>query len=429
MRGNLLIFRLDWVSIFLLLFLIGFGWVNIYSTTVGNDLSGPLLDLGTFYGKQLFFAILSLIVVILYSFIPDQFIERFSSVFYLIGIALLLGLFVFGKTIAGATSWYDLGPFNFQPSELMKMIVALALAKYLSDTQVNLRYSVHQGYAVLLLVLPSILVIAQPDPGSALVFFSLFLVLLREGLPLYYLTFVLSFILAFAATLKFGLIYTFIGALALYVSYLWLKPKRLKTPTWFTISYPVILFTIIASTTWVYNSVFKQHHRDRFSLWLNLETNQDRLLDIKQSIGYNTYQAKQAIASGRWSGKGFLEGTRTKGDFVPAQHSDYIFSSVGEEWGFITSALVILAFVALLLRFIYLADRQKKAFHRIYGYGITSILFIHFGINIGMVLGMLPTIGIPLPFFSYGGSSLLFFCLMCYIFLKMDANRLKTHFD
>jgi len=298
MRGNLLIFRLDWISIFLLLFLISFGWVNIYSTTVGNDLSGPLLDLGTFYGKQLFFAILSLIIVILYSFIPDQFIERFSSVFYLIGIALLLGLFVFGKTIAGATSWYDLGPFNFQPSELMKMIVALALAKYLSDTQVNLRYSAHQGYAVLLLVLPSILVIAQPDPGSALVFFSLFLVLFREGLPLYYLTFVLSFILAFAATLKFGLTYTFIGTIALYLSYLWVKPKQLKTPTWFNISYPVILFAVIASTTWVYNSVFKQHHRDRFSLWLNLETNQDRLLDIKQSIGYNTYQAKQAIASG-----------------------------------------------------------------------------------------------------------------------------------
>jgi len=145
MRGNLLIFRLDWISIFLLLFLIGFGWVNIYSTTVGNDLSGSLLDLGTFYGKQMFFAILSLIFVILYSFIPDQFIERFTSVFYLIGLTLLLGLFFFGKTIAGATSWYDLGPFNFQPSELMKMIVALALAKYLSDTQVNLRYSVHQS--------------------------------------------------------------------------------------------------------------------------------------------------------------------------------------------------------------------------------------------------------------------------------------------
>ena len=295
MRGNLLIFRLDWISIFLLLFLIGFGWVNIYSTTVGNDLSGPLLDLDTFYGKQLFFVILSLVIVIIYSWIPDLFIERFSSVFYLIGIVLLLGLFVFGKTIAGATSWYDLGPFNFQPSELMKMIVALALAKYLSDTQVNLRYIVHQGYAVILLILPVLLVIAQPDPGSALVFFALFLVLFREGLPLYYLTFVLSCVIAFAATLKFGITYTFIGALTIYLCYLWLKSKRLKTPLWFSVSFPIIFFSIIAGSTYLFNSVFKQHHRDRFSLWLNLETNEDRLMVLNKVSGtIPTRQNKQS---------------------------------------------------------------------------------------------------------------------------------------
>lgn len=429
MRGNFLIFRLDWVSIFLLLFLIAFGCATIYSTTVGNDTSGPLLNLSTFYGKQFFFALLSILVVIIYSFIPESQVERFSSVSYLIGLGLLLGLFLFGKTIAGARSWYDLGPLNFQPSELMKLIVALALAKYLSDTQVSLKNLSHQGYAIAILVVPALLVIAQPDPGSALIFFSLFLVLFREGLPLYYLGFVVFCILGFATSLKWGPLYSLIGGTLLFISYLWLKPKKGSIPRWFLLLFSLTLTAIISLAPWVFSSVFKQHHRDRFSLWLNLEMDADKLLDIKQSIGYNTYQATSAIASGRWWGKGFLEGTRTKGNFVPAQHSDYIFSSVGEEWGFVMSSLVVLAFIALLLRLIFLADRQKKAFHRIYGYGVVSILFVHFSINVGMVLGMLPTIGIPLPFFSYGGSSLLFFTLMCYIFLKMDANRHKTHFD
>jgi rod shape determining protein RodA len=429
MRGSFLLFRIDGLSMLLILALTTFGWFTIYSTTLDNDSSTALLDLGTYHGKQLFFGLCAVAAMLLLSFFDEHLIKRYSSVSYLIGIALLLGLFVFGKTIAGSTSWYDLGPLNFQPSELMKLLTALALAKYLSDTGVSLKAGVHQFYAVLIIVVPVLLIVLQPDPGSALVYLALFLVLFREGLPLYYLAAVVFTILAFSLTLIFGLTTMLISAALLFGLYFLLRPKKQRPPLYFDLLFPALQFAVIALTPWAFNSVFKQHHRDRFSLWLGLEKNADKLLEIKQSIGYNTYQAEQAIASGRWWGKGYLQGTRTKGDFVPAQHTDYIFSSVGEEWGFVVSALVVLSFVGLLLRLIVLADRQKLAFHRIYGYGVISILFIHFTINIGMVLGMLPTIGIPLPFFSYGGSGLFFFILMCFIFLKMDANRHKTHFN
>lgn len=429
MRGSFLLFRIDGISMLLIIGLTTFGWFNIFSTTIEDNSSTELLNLSTYHGKQLFFALLSLVVMSLMSFIDDHVIKRYSSVSYLVGIALLLGLFVFGRTIAGSTSWYDLGPLNFQPSELMKLLTALALAKYLSDTGVALKTGVDQFYAVLIILVPVLLVLLQPDPGSALVYLALFLVLFREGLPLYYLAAVIFTLLAFSLTLIFGLSSMLITAAVLFLLFFLLRPKKKRPPLFFELLFPLVQFGVIALTPWVFTSVFKQHHRDRFSLWLGLEKDANKLLEIKQNIGYNTYQAEQAVASGRWWGKGYLQGTRTKGNFVPAQHTDYIFSSVGEEWGFVVSALVVLAFVGLLLRLIVLADRQKLAFHRIYGYGVISILFIHFTINVGMVLGMLPTIGIPLPFFSYGGSGLFFFTLMCFIFLKMDANRHKTHFN
>ena len=430
MRGSFLLFRLDGLSLFLIVALTAFGWLNIYSTTIEVDGTAALLDLTTSHGKQLFFALVALAAMIVLSFIDEHLIKRYSSVSYLFGLTLLLGLFVFGSTIAGATSWYDLGPINFQPSELMKLLTALAMAKFLSDTGVSLQRSTDQFYAVLIITIPVLLVLMQPDPGSALVYLSLFLVLFREGLPLYYFFAVLLTGLTFSLTLMFGRNILLIATALGFLTYFLIRPKKKKRPPlFFDVLFPLAQLGIVAATPWVFSAVFKQHHRDRFSLWLGLESDPEKMLTIKQTIGYNTYQAEQAIASGRWWGKGFLQGTRTKGDFVPAQHTDYIFSSVGEEWGFVVSALVVLAFVGLLLRFVQLADRQKQAFHRIYGYGVISILFIHFTINVGMVLGLLPTIGIPLPFFSYGGSGLFFFLLMCFIFLKMDANRHKTHFN
>lgn len=424
MSGKNVLKRLDWLTVLLFIMLVFFGWVNIYSTTLTENHTS-FFDMSTLYGKQLFFIGLSSAFVVIILSLESSFFERFSSLFYIISVALLLGLFLFGKTIAGATSWYDLGFFNFQPSELGKLTAALALAKYLSDIQTDLKKTKHQFYGVLVILVPIVLIIPQPDPGSALVYFSLFFVLFREGFPLQYLGFALLFILLFVTTLMFGVIWVGIGLGILTSLFFLFKKPQLKVPT-----LPLILFLVACaafsfSVNFVYENVFEQRHRDRFSLWLGLEKDPVRLEQIKKTIGYNTYQSEKAIESGGFLGKGFLEGTRTKGDFVPQQHTDYIFSSVGEEWGFLGTVSIIIIFTLFFLRLIYLAERQKKDFQRMYGYGIISILLIHYFINIGMVIGLLPTVGIPLPFFSYGGSGLIFFTAMLFIFLKFDAARLS----
>ncbi|MFH6603525.1 rod shape-determining protein RodA [Maribacter algicola] len=424
MSGKSILKRIDWLSIFIYLALITIGWVSIYSSTF-DEAAPSIFDFDTLHGKQLFFIGASLVAIVVILALEANFYERFASLFYVISLILLLGLFVFGKTIAGATSWYNLGFFNLQPSEIAKAATALALAKYLSDIQTDIRQGRDQLYALLIILVPALLIIPQPDPGSALVFFALVMVIFREGLPLYYLGIAFIAILVFITTLIFGTIWVSITLVLLLTLFLILKKKKSRIRI-----LPMFAFTVIAilfsfSVNFVFNNVFEQRHRDRFSLWLRLENDPAKLESIRKSIGYNTYQSEKAIESGGFFGKGFLEGTRTKGDFVPEQHSDYIFTSVGEEWGFIGTTTVVLLFTFLLLRLVHLAERQKTDFARMFGYGVISILLIHYVINIGMVIGLLPTIGIPLPFFSYGGSSMLGFTALLFIFLKLDSNRLK----
>lgn len=402
----------------------GIGWINIYSSTYSEE-DKALLDFSTLYGKQLFFILVSVFSIVIILGIEADFYERFSSVIYIISLVLLAGLFVFGKTIAGATSWYDLGFFNLQPSELAKVGAALALAKYLCDIQTDIKRGKDQFFAFLIILIPAILVIPQPDPGSALVFFALIFVMFREGLPLYYLSILLLIILVFIATLMFGTIWVGIVFAILIALFFLLKRKSFRIPVLPILTFFVIAIVFSLSVNFVFNNVFEQRHRDRFSLWLRLEKDPAKLEEIKKTIGYNTYQSEKAIESGGFFGKGFMEGTRTKGDFVPEQHTDYIFSTVGEEWGFLGTSVVVILFTVLFLRLVYLSERQKSSFSRMYGYGIISILLIHYFINIGMVIGVLPTIGIPLPFFSYGGSGLLFFTALLFIFLKLDSNRLN----
>ncbi len=404
--------------------MVGIGWINIYSSTYSEE-DKALLDFGTLYGKQLFFILVSVFSIVIILGIEADFYERFSSVIYIISLVLLAGLFVFGKTIAGATSWYDLGFFNLQPSELAKVGAALALAKYLCDIQTDIKRGKDQFFAFLIILIPAILVIPQPDPGSALVFFALIFVMFREGLPLYYLSILLLIILVFIATLMFGTIWVGIVFAILIALFFLLKRKSFRIPVMPILTFFVIAIVFSLSVNFVFNNVFEQRHRDRFSLWLRLEKDPAKLEEIKKTIGYNTYQSEKAIESGGFFGKGFMEGTRTKGDFVPEQHTDYIFSTVGEEWGFLGTSVVVILFTVLFLRLVYLSERQKSSFSRMYGYGIISILLIHYFINIGMVIGVLPTIGIPLPFFSYGGSGLLFFTALLFIFLKLDSNRLN----
>lgn len=427
MSGKSVLRRIDWPSVLLYLALVCIGWANIYSSTF-TEAEQSLIDFGTLHGKQLFFIGASIIAIIVVLSLEANFYERFSSIFYLVSMLSLLGLFVFGKTIAGATSWYSLGFMNFQPSELAKIATALALAKYLSDIQTDIKRRKDQLYALLIILIPALLIIPQPDPGSALVFFALVFVIFREGLPLFYLGIGFTLILVFVSTLMFGTIWIAIGLALLIVLIYTLKRKNFKIPVMplSLISAGIILFSL--SVNFVFDTVFEQRHRDRFGLWLRLEKDPNKLEQIRRTIGYNTYQSEKAIESGGFFGKGFLEGTRTKGDFVPEQHTDYIFSTVGEEWGFVGTGIVVLLFSTLFLRLVTLAERQKNAFYRMYGYGVLSILFVHYFINIGMVIGVLPTIGIPLPFFSYGGSGLLFFTILLFIFLKMDTNRLKEDF-
>ncbi|MCW5515154.1 rod shape-determining protein RodA [Muriicola sp. Z0-33] len=424
MSGKNVLKRIDWLTILFFLLLVAIGWVNIYSSTFsGNEQS--IFNFDTLYGKQFFFIGVSFAAIILILALESSFYERFSSVLYIISLVLLLGLFLFGKTIAGATSWYDLGFFNLQPSELAKVATALALAKYLSDIQTDIKRRKDQLYAFLIIFIPALLIVPQPDPGSAMVFFALVFVIFREGLPLYYLGIGLMAVLVFITTLMFGTTWVGVGLALLITVFLTVKKATFKVPLFPLASFFVIAIAFSLSVNFVFNNVFEQRHRDRFSLWLRLEKDPDKLEEIRKTIGYNTYQSEKAIESGGLFGKGFLEGTRTKGDFVPEQHTDYIFSTVGEEWGFLGTTTVVVLFTLLLLRLVYLAERQRSDFSRMYGYGVISILFIHYFINIGMVIGVLPTIGIPLPFFSYGGSGLLGFTALLFIFLKLDANRLN----
>ncbi len=407
---------IDWLTVLIFILLIGFGWGNIYSASFNED-AISFTDLSLSYVKQGLWIGLSLLLVIIILSIEAKFYERFSSVIYLASLLSLLGLFVLGKNISGATSWYVFGPASIQPSEFAKAATALALAKYLSDLHTNIKYFKHQLNAFLIIILPALIIIPQPDPGSALVYAAFFFPLYREGLPALYLIIGISTVVLFVLTLLFGP--TWVVAISVFLIFGLLFMNRNQKPKYsryFLTAATITLFCF--SVNYIFNNIFEQRHRDRFNIVLGKE------IDTK-GIGYNTNQSEIAIGNGSWFGKGWKEGTQTKGDFVPAQDTDYIFSTVGEEWGFVGATFIILLFVILLLRLLHLAERQKNQFSRVYGYSVVGILFIHFTVNIGMVTGLLPTVGIPLPFFSYGGSSLWGFTILLFIFIKLDANRVN----
>jgi rod shape determining protein RodA len=419
-RNNNIFFGIDWLLIFLYFILIFIGWINIYSATI-TDEAISLINFSTEYGKQLIWIGLSFPIIILILFFDAKFYEKYASIIYLVGLLSLIGLFIIGKNINGATSWYGFGGFSLQPSEFVKAATALAIAKLVSDKQFNLKKWNTQFQSFLILFFPAILITLQPDPGSALVYTAFIFVLYREGLPLYYITIIFLAILLFTATLYFGFINVTIASIALFILillYFNFYQKKAFKKGWIKIlGIYMVSLLFITSVDIVFNKVFEQRHRDRFDILLG------KTKDIK-NIGYNTNQAVTTIASGGITGRGFLEGERTQGDFVPEQQTDYIFTTVGEEWGFVGSTIVILLLTFFLLRIIYIAERQKNKFSRVYGYSIASIFFTHITINIGMVLGLVPTIGIPLPFFSYGGSSLWGFTVLLFIFIRLDANRL-----
>jgi len=415
---NNIFFGIDWLLVLFFTLLVGFGWINIYAASY-TDENIHAFDFSSKYGKQLLWILFSIPLIILILFINAKFYQRFSSIFFILSLLTLIGLFLFGTEINGAKSWYRFGGIGLQPSEFAKAFTALALAKLMSDRKYNLNILKNQLKAFIIIFLPAFL-IALHDPGSAIIYLAFFFVLNREGLTLAYIIFGALSIVLFIATILVGvkvIISSLFIFITIYVIYNIYRNKRFLKFNWMKVV-GVYLFSslFIFSADYSYNNILKKHQRDRFEVILG------KTSDTKQ-IGYNSDQSIQTISSGKFWGKGFLEGDKTQGNFVPAQDTDYIFSVVGEEWGFVGSSFVILLFMALLYRIIYRAEKHANKFGRIYGYGVASILFFHFIVNIGMVIGVLPTVGIPLPFFSYGGSSLWGFTLLLFIFIKLDAQK------
>jgi rod shape-determining protein rodA len=417
--------NLDWLSVFLYLALVSIGWICIYATNY-NPETANLLDFSQHATKQLFFVGTSLILILLLLSIEPRFYENFSDIFYVVSIILLLGLFAFGKTINGAKAWYGIGSITIQPAEFAKATTALLFAKQLSNIQMDIRNFKDLIRILVIIVVPCGLIILQPDPGSTLVYGSFIFALNREGMPPIFLFLIILFISLFITTLKLGVGSTIVLFLFFVLIYGYLvKRKTKRIPFKNMAVLMAICLAVSYSTDFVFYKVFKQHHRDRFSLWLRLDNDITNNAELRRTVAYNSIQSESAIASGGITGKGFLEGTRTKGGFVPEQHTDYIFTTLGEEWGFYGTTLVTLLFMVLCIRVWFLAERQKSKFYRIYGYCVASIFFVHFFVNIGMVIGIMPTIGIPLPFFSYGGSGLWGFTMLLFIFLRFDADKSK----
>lgn len=469
-RRNNIFANLDWISILMWLVMLTFGWMNIYSANIMEADSG-IFDLSQRFGKQLLWIGASILFAVLLLVLDAKFYTYFAYFLYAVLIVVLIGVLVFGKEINGAKSWFVIGGFQLQPSEFAKPITALALANLLTSHNYNLRKFWHLLQAGAIIMSPPMLILLQPDLGSVLVYFAFIFVLFREGFSAHTMLMLAALVFLFFATLiidkvllllilvlagtliymivsrsfkkgainlawtaglfgaLFGINHLFdlgfslfiLGLVTLVPISIGLTIKGFKVRDYTNMKILAGVIIAIAFTiavNYAMTNILKPHQQHRIYVTLGLE-------DDPQGVGYNVNQSKIAIGSGGFSGKGYLNGTQTKLHFVPEQSTDFIFCTVGEEWGFLGTTFVILLYIGFLLRMIMMAERQRSSFSRIFGYGFISILFIHILINIGMTIGLLPVIGIPLPFFSYGGSSLWAFTMFLFIFLRLDASRLE----
>ena len=409
--------NIDWVAVTIFLLLVFMGWLNIHAA-VYDEAHKSIFDFHKSYGKQLVWIGTALFIATLIMAIDIRFFSQFAYGIYGFFILLLIAVIVAGKATKGAVSWFEIGSFKLQPSEFAKFATNLALAKYLSSVDVNIKNFRHRMYAIVILAIPCLLIFMQNDTGSALVYASFVLVLYREGLSGNILVFGLVIALLFVLTLLINKMILVGLLLAIAVILVLLARKNKKAII--TIAVFLVLTTsFIFTVDYAFNHILEDHQRVRINVLLGKE------IDL-HGAGYNVNQSKIAIGSGGFWGKGYLQGTQTKYNFVPEQSTDFIFCTVGEEWGFVGSFTVVSLLIFLLLRVIIIAERQRSPFGRIYGYGVASILFIHVFVNIGMAMGLLPVIGIPLPFFSYGGSSLWSFTILLFILIKHDSYRLNV---
>ncbi|MGY6561998.1 MAG: rod shape-determining protein RodA [Luteibaculaceae bacterium] len=429
---------LDWPTMILFVVLLFMGWFNIYAA----DFKPEYPSIFTFsqeYGKQFVWICIALIIAVIVLLLDTIFITTLTWVFYSIVLLLLVAVLIFGVEVNGAKAWFRIGSFGLQPAEFAKITTSLALAKYLSSSAVKFDEFKTRLISFLIIAIPSALILLQPDTGSVLVFAAFIFVLYREGLSGNILLFGLLAAVISSLTLIFGatnvqipfinLFITgdklligfmlFMGFLLHFIVNKITLPRFRKRNLFAVWSITVMCIVVALSVDFVFENVLASHQKIRINILFGLE--EDPL-----GAGYNVKQAKTAIGSGGFSGKGYLEGTLTKFKYVPMQSTDFIFCTIGEEWGFLGSAFVVILFLVLLLRIVFLAERQRSSLSRIYGYSVACILFMHVAINIGMAIGLAPVIGIPLPFFSYGGSSIMAFTILIFIFLRLDASRLDV---
>lgn len=414
-QSNRFFFNVDWITILIYVALCTIGFLNIYATEFNPDIS-TAFRFSASYGKQLIFIGTGLILGFSILLFDAKFFSVFAPVIYGVTMLLLLIVLVIGRDVGGNQAWIAIGSFRLQPSEFAKFGTALLLARYISSFNVKLNTLKPILICGAIIVLPMVLIMLQPDAGSTLVFLSFMFPLYREGLPGYLLILFWGMVVLFilnlylAPTILIGSIIV-LGAMFIYLN----RKKQQRMISIGVITVLAIGYLFVAK--FLFENVLQQHQRARIELILGLTKD-------NKGVGYNVIQSQTAIGAGQLTGRGFLQGTQTKFKFVPAQSTDFIFSTVGEEWGFVGCFVVIALYIFLLLRVLNIAERQRSSFSRVYGYCMACIIFFHVFINIGMAIGIMPVIGIPLPFISYGGSSLWSFTVLLFIFLKLDSNRM-----
>lgn len=412
--------KVDWITIAIYGVIVLWGWVNIFSVTYDENAHQSIFDFSLNSGRQMMFIITSIILISAILIIDMRFYETFAYILYGAVMFLLLLVPFIGKEVGGNRAWLGIGSFGVQPSEFAKFATALAVAKLVGSVGFKMDNLRNQVMAFALIVAPIGLILLQKDTGTALVFTVFVLVFYREGMSPFLLLVGIGITIIFVLTLLVENHWILFGGIAVVWAFtiFFYRRKKLKRLIVITIA-ALMLAGTIKSVDFVFNEVLQEHHQKRIRVLLNPDLDQ-------LGVGYHVYQSKVAIGSGGFIGKGFLKGTQTKLKFVPEQNTDFIFCTIGEEHGWVGSLFIIALFVALILRIIFLAERQKNRFARVYGYSVACIFFFHFTINIGMTIGLFPVIGIPLPFFSYGGSSLWGFTILLFILLKLDAHRMQV---
>ena len=408
--------KVDWWTVLMYAALVIIGWLNIYAALFNENYE--LIDFSQKYGRQLIWISIAFLIAIFILFFNWKFFEGFAYLIYLLSLLSLIGVLLFGIEVNGAKSWFDFGLIRIQPGEFAKVACCLALAKFLSRLNMSLEKTKNKIIATALILLPVFFITLQNDTGSALVYSTFILVLYRFGLPATLLIIGIVTTILFVTSIIVSKI-VLIMILSIIAIFFFIISSRKLRELIIISSLLVICIGFIFSVDYAFERVLEPHHVTRIKVLLGQESD-------PHGSGYNVNQSMIAIGSGGFTGKGYLKGTQTKFNFVPEQSTDFIFCTIGEEWGFIGSTFLLLLFLAFLFRLLYLAERQRSVFSKVFGYGVVSIFFFHIAINVAMTIGLAPVIGIPLPFISYGGSSLWGFTILLFIFLNLDSYRLQV---